>query len=389
MPTNLPTRPLSFRPRWNTDLFNNSEPTELKKSAGWVVGEEPSSAFFNWWQNSVFRWQEWSENAIDEINAEKIDNFFIYSRSGTYPPTIASSSNSVRNSNFLPFVLWNNLNSPESIKVCGFDLVCGFNNTLGFRFTNVALPDSIGLAGLRIEGLGSNRALVQFLDFEYPTNTQDSRIISHVPFRPFAGFDTQGLFPVFNSDLTLTGGLTSFGPVFSAGLFPNAELETAVNIGGAGIGEAFASAYIYSVNSMERINYSSLQNPSTNQALMSDCQVKTIVALCNQFSNTATPNLGSLRFNVSNIVHNGAAGDWTVLLDTQIHLNSIALATVITDIGANPNHSVCARAVVSNDGGSIRVFTYSNNSPSNQAFSLAVYGIPRSGYLPVPDSFVA
>lgn len=52
-------------PRWNTDLTNQTEPTELKKDAGWTAVEKPiSSSFFNWLLYFTGAWLTWLDDRV-------------------------------------------------------------------------------------------------------------------------------------------------------------------------------------------------------------------------------------------------------------------------------------------------------------------------------------
>lgn len=56
-------------PRWNTDLTNQTEPTEGKKDAGWAVGDEADSSIFNWLFFTIYQWCLY----LDGLYAEAID----------------------------------------------------------------------------------------------------------------------------------------------------------------------------------------------------------------------------------------------------------------------------------------------------------------------------
>lgn len=58
-------------PRWGTDLSNVTEPNEGQKDTGWTVGQAPSSAVQNWYQEKVYRWLEHMADTVmlNEINA--------------------------------------------------------------------------------------------------------------------------------------------------------------------------------------------------------------------------------------------------------------------------------------------------------------------------------
>ena len=62
------TKPLKV-PRWNDDLTNHTEPTEVEKDVGWSVDEEPSGAFWNWLLHFKGQWVKW-------INERFFDGLF-------------------------------------------------------------------------------------------------------------------------------------------------------------------------------------------------------------------------------------------------------------------------------------------------------------------------
>ena len=47
--------PTDGLPIWATDSGATSEPSALKKAAGWIA-EIPQFVYQNWWQNNVYRW---------------------------------------------------------------------------------------------------------------------------------------------------------------------------------------------------------------------------------------------------------------------------------------------------------------------------------------------
>lgn len=51
-------------PEWNSDDTNQTEPLTAKKEEGWLVEEDPSSAYFNWWMNLVWKWLVWLDDRV-------------------------------------------------------------------------------------------------------------------------------------------------------------------------------------------------------------------------------------------------------------------------------------------------------------------------------------
>lgn len=51
-------------PIWNTGGSNRTEPSSGKKATGWLSGEAPSSAFFNWLQWLTGDWLQWLDERL-------------------------------------------------------------------------------------------------------------------------------------------------------------------------------------------------------------------------------------------------------------------------------------------------------------------------------------
>jgi hypothetical protein len=52
-------------PEWNTDETNNIEPNSGRKASGLTTNDEPTSAEFNWWMNTVYKWTNYLQQHVD------------------------------------------------------------------------------------------------------------------------------------------------------------------------------------------------------------------------------------------------------------------------------------------------------------------------------------
>lgn len=60
-------------PVWNTGAANRATPAGAKQILGFVVGEEPSSAYMNWWMAHVGEYVQHYKTAIAQMSSEKLD----------------------------------------------------------------------------------------------------------------------------------------------------------------------------------------------------------------------------------------------------------------------------------------------------------------------------
>lgn len=74
-------------PRWSTDGGTRTEPLEAVKDTGWVGTEKPGAQVFNWINGLMYDWQQYLEDATDEIDATKLNL-----TGGTMTGTIVSSA---------------------------------------------------------------------------------------------------------------------------------------------------------------------------------------------------------------------------------------------------------------------------------------------------------
>jgi len=75
-PTKLPT--------WATTSPHVLEPSDGKKAAGWVPGEQPPAAFFNYWQNLVHEWVTWlDESSLSDGAPATVGNLQVNGTLGT------------------------------------------------------------------------------------------------------------------------------------------------------------------------------------------------------------------------------------------------------------------------------------------------------------------
>jgi len=77
------TKPIKL-PTWATSSPNVVEPSDGKKAQGWVPGEQPPAAFFNYWQNLVHQWVTWfDESAAIEDGTPTFGNLQVNGTLGT------------------------------------------------------------------------------------------------------------------------------------------------------------------------------------------------------------------------------------------------------------------------------------------------------------------
>lgn len=67
----MATRPVTSA-LWATDNVNNTAPNLAKRQLGWVNSEEPSSSYFNWWQNLVGQWCDFLADALVDFGAAEL-----------------------------------------------------------------------------------------------------------------------------------------------------------------------------------------------------------------------------------------------------------------------------------------------------------------------------
>lgn len=59
-------------PVWATDGLNLTAPIAAKQELGWELGEEPASAYFNWWQNLVWQYIDHYKTAVAYLESDKL-----------------------------------------------------------------------------------------------------------------------------------------------------------------------------------------------------------------------------------------------------------------------------------------------------------------------------
>jgi hypothetical protein len=60
-------------PVWNTGGLNRTTPIDAKQALGWIIGEEPPSGYYNWWQFYVWKYIEHYKVTAAALNDGKID----------------------------------------------------------------------------------------------------------------------------------------------------------------------------------------------------------------------------------------------------------------------------------------------------------------------------
>lgn len=76
-------------PRWATTDPGTQrvEPIEGLKDTGWTSGQRPSFGEMNWLQGAYYDWQQYFEDATDQVDASKINKTGAADLSGTFSPT--------------------------------------------------------------------------------------------------------------------------------------------------------------------------------------------------------------------------------------------------------------------------------------------------------------
>ncbi len=64
----MATKPTKL-PAWNTGGANNTEPSGAEKIAGWTVGQQPPSSYFNWLQKLYYEWAAY----LDDLEAQAMN----------------------------------------------------------------------------------------------------------------------------------------------------------------------------------------------------------------------------------------------------------------------------------------------------------------------------
>jgi hypothetical protein len=62
-------------PRWASDdgTADIAEPLSGEKDLGWADAEEPPAPYMNWLQRNVYEWQQYLEDATDQLNSTKLE----------------------------------------------------------------------------------------------------------------------------------------------------------------------------------------------------------------------------------------------------------------------------------------------------------------------------
>jgi hypothetical protein len=88
------TRPIKL-PTWATSSPNILEPSDGKKAQGWVPGEQPPAAIFNYWQNLVHEWITWLDEAgVIEDSSPTFGNVQVNGTLGTTGNTTVGTDGS-------------------------------------------------------------------------------------------------------------------------------------------------------------------------------------------------------------------------------------------------------------------------------------------------------
>jgi hypothetical protein len=385
----LPAKPASNRrPRWNVDMTNNTEPTTFKKDAGWVVGEEPSSAFFNWWQNSVFRWQEWSENAIDELNLQKLDSFMRINTHVPFMNFLHSNEEPNRLPNSPPLIMWNEAPTADGTVYIAYDMIVGEDPTFGFRSSVIKLhSESVSRHETRVmSSQGHNVLMNTILGHISNVNPANS---SHYFYTTMQFMSPVNMYSALTTmaPVTVQASMTQTGvnEFRSDRIFPR---TTTGRIGTTSSGNAFDWGYIKRLRTMNTLNYGYLQEPTTVFEMMSEWQNKSIVLM---FGNIGSGNIPILKestlFNVrttgANATRRVNAGVWVIVPTINIHAQSLVLVTCNT-LDRRATAWIYSEGGVNQIG--VSIINTANNLPDDSEFSLIVYGLPSSGPLTPPAS---
>lgn len=82
----------STLPRWATTGGTRLEPSEGQKDSGWTNGQRPPYNVMNWLQGLIYDWQQYLEDATDELDAEKLERHEIATEIGADGATPADAT---------------------------------------------------------------------------------------------------------------------------------------------------------------------------------------------------------------------------------------------------------------------------------------------------------
>lgn len=345
-------------PIWATDGLNTTEPIEAKKKLGWELGEEPPSAYFNWWQNNVYLWQQWLEAGVDALNAGKID---------IDGDTIAAGNFAFQDCLIeinSAWTFWNvgrkalvhiaNASTPYDDPTEG---ALGFfapltmqnvNTTTGSGGAHVSIDMVLGLLdpmGFRIDLFSDavDEPVWQLSDYINGT------------LEPFARFDPAGG----------TAG-------FDANLVP---INDGWDVGAPGT--PWAESYARASKAKSHISYKRNPQPANDTELIEANQNKTIAAFGTIEDTTTTPAVAASGspannfFNISSVTKLGT-GDYRITFNRGV--GEFSAVSVLP----RTNSLRCMSGFVEVGGASVRVRSIRSDTgaAADEDFSLLVVGLP-------------
>jgi hypothetical protein len=360
MPTTVPTKP-SIVPAWNTGLVNNTEPTSGKKILGWEVGEQPSSAFFNWYMNLQYQWQQWAEDICDELVIEKIDYFAEFTRATAFGvPPESSAFGATADS---PRTYWNKSNNVNA--QVAIDWLIGSADTGGMRAALTARDGGGGpfydftLRNLSI-GTVDTTNIINIRYASPNTTTIDVNVTTTIDA------------PFYTAQTAEMVSLAVTNEIFPSGT---------VNLGKSSSGGAWEDSYVKKGRFQRGTFYSSNTVPVDATAIIDHNQNTSIVCAITQGSLTSTPAFSTNHWNVQT-PSRSSPGVFFLTLDYPIEDDAIVLCSIVGTVSVG--FSVVARVEAS--GTQIQVRTFSGASPADLPWSLIAIGRPRAGYVAPPTS---
>lgn len=103
------TKPPGNPPRWATNGGTQVEPSSGQKDTGWISGQRPPFSMMNWLQGQIYLWQQYLEDATDELDIDKIDRDGSVTMAGNFLPD-ADGTRALGSSSFRFDAFINNLN---------------------------------------------------------------------------------------------------------------------------------------------------------------------------------------------------------------------------------------------------------------------------------------
>lgn len=308
------------QPTWNSGGANRTTPTGPKQALGWVSGESPSSAFFNWWQNLVLQWTTYLNTSVNDLESSKINKTGAADLSGNFTPTAAAGAS--------------------------------FGSSL--RPLGAVVTNQIDL---RTDGVQSN--FNPFLTSTYTLGTAGKRWLS-------------AAIASLVSDTISVGDLDASGIVCDV-INPLDSGNGTVGQNGSAYGAVVAHTMRARSFRVTKVQATQATDASLCELVQNNCIV---AAVAITFSGGPINKTGLASFNfaaINRYPSGSALGDYQIQFQRPVHIGSAAMVTV------NGAGSHCCSAVFDAGGGSIRVRIRTvSSSPSNvdEEFSLVIVGLP-------------